>query len=70
VLGGRLYDFGGEGNVAHPSGVFPQIEAYDPTTDTWAALPDMEGPRHGFGAAALGDSIYLPGGAVTQGFGF
>lgn len=69
VLGGRLYVFGGEGNVAHPSGVFPQIEAYDPATDTWAALPDMEGPRHGFGAAALGDSIYLPGGAVTQGFG-
>ena len=69
VLDGRLILFGGEGNASDRSGVFPQIEAYDPATDTWQALPSMLAPRHGLGAAALGDAIYLPGGASTQGFG-
>jgi N-acetylneuraminic acid mutarotase len=69
VAGGRLYVFGGEGNNADPSGVFANVEAYDPVTDSWQALPAMLEPRHGLGAAALADDIYLPGGAATQGFG-
>lgn len=69
VLGGLLYLFGGEGNAADPSGVFPQVDAYDPATDSWSALPDMLFPRHGLGAAASNDRIYLPGGASQQGFG-
>jgi N-acetylneuraminic acid mutarotase len=69
VLGQRLFVFGGEGNSASESGVFPEIEAYDPITDSWSALPPMQVPRHGFGAAALGDRIYLVGGATAQGFG-
>jgi N-acetylneuraminic acid mutarotase len=69
VLDGKLYIFGGEGNAADPSGVFRQVEAYDPATDTWEALPDMLSPRHGLAAATSGDRIYLPGGASQQGFG-
>jgi N-acetylneuraminic acid mutarotase len=69
VAGGRLYVFGGEGNNADPGGVFATVEAYDPVTDSWQALPAMLAPRHGLGAAALEDRIYLPGGAATQGFG-
>ncbi|MDD9932179.1 MAG: kelch repeat-containing protein, partial [Myxococcales bacterium] len=69
VLHGRLYVFGGEGNSADPSGVFPDIQAYDPALDQWEELDDMEVPRHGFGAATLGDTIYLPGGATVQAFG-
>jgi N-acetylneuraminic acid mutarotase len=69
VLAGRLYVFGGEGNSADSSGVFPDVEAYDPLTDSWQTLPSMLEPRHGLGAAALADRIYLPGGADTQGFG-
>jgi N-acetylneuraminic acid mutarotase len=69
VLGERLFIFGGEGNASDPSGVFPQVEAYDPATDTWEAFPDMLFPRHGLGAAADADRIYLPGGASQQGFG-
>lgn len=34
VLADRLYVFGGEGNAADPSGVFPTIEAYAPGTDS------------------------------------
>ena len=67
--GGRVFAFGGEGNPNHPQGVFPQTEAYDPATDTWMTLPDMPTPRHGMAAAALGDRIYVPGGAAVEGFG-
>ena len=69
VLGERLFLFGGEGNASDPSGVFPQVEAYDPATDGWQAFPDMLAPRHGLGAAADAGRIYLPGGASQQGFG-
>jgi hypothetical protein len=69
VLRGRLFVFGGEGNSAVSSGVFPNVDAYDPATNSWEALPAMLIPRHGFGAATLGDRIYLPGGATKQGAG-
>lgn len=69
VLDGKLHILGGEGNSADPSGVFDDIEAYDPATDTWQVLPPMLEPRHGLAAAALDGRIYLPGGASAQGFG-
>lgn len=69
LLGGRIFVFGGEGNPNDPDGVFHDIEAYDPSTDTWEELPDMTIPRHGYAAAVVGDRIYLPGGATAQGFG-
>jgi N-acetylneuraminic acid mutarotase len=69
VLHDRLFVFGGEGNSAATTGVFPKIEAYDPATDSWHSYPDMLVPRHGFGAAVIGDRIYLPGGATQQAFG-
>ena len=69
VLAGRIFVFGGEGNDDDPEGVFHEIEAYDPVADSWEELPDMMTPRHGFAAASVGDRIYLPGGALSQGFG-
>lgn len=69
LLHGRVFVFGGEGNDATQTGVFSEIEAYDPASDTWHSYPSMTVPRHGFGAATLGDRIYLPGGGTEQGFG-
>nr|PZN13951.1 MAG: hypothetical protein DIU78_26735 [Pseudomonadota bacterium] len=69
VIDGKLFVIGGEGNPEHPQGVFPQIEAYDPKTDSWESYPPMDVPRHGFGAAVIDDRIYLPGGANRQGGG-
>jgi N-acetylneuraminic acid mutarotase len=69
ALGGRLFVFGGEGNSAVSSGVFPDIDAYDPATDSWQELAPMLVPRHGNGAAVLDGRIYLPGGATRQGAG-
>jgi N-acetylneuraminic acid mutarotase len=69
VVNGCLYVFGGEGNTAHPQGVFAQAEAYNPVTNTWQAVVPMPVPRHGIGAAAIGPRIYIPGGGPVQGFG-
>jgi N-acetylneuraminic acid mutarotase len=69
VVNGRLYVFGGEGNAADPSGIFGQVESYDPVTDDWTSLPSMPVRRHGTGAATIGGVIYIPGGASEQGFG-
>lgn len=69
VLAGRVVVAGGEGNTGASSGVFPQVEGYDPAADVWAALAPMKTPRHGTGAAVVGDRLYVPGGATVQGFG-
>jgi N-acetylneuraminic acid mutarotase len=69
VIGNRIIVVGGEGNQAAPSGVFPQVEAYDAVADTWASLADMPTPRHGMGAAAWNGRLYVPGGANKQAFG-
>ena len=68
AFGGRLFTFGGEGNSAAPQGIFPQVEVYDPGRDRWDSLPDLPTPRHGMGAAVVGDQIYVPGGATVAGF--
>jgi N-acetylneuraminic acid mutarotase len=69
VAGGRLFVLGGEGNAADPLGIFRQVEAYDPLSDTWTAEPSMLTPRHGIGAALQGADIHVPGGATMLGFG-
>jgi N-acetylneuraminic acid mutarotase len=69
VVNDCLYVFGGEGNGADPNGIFHQVEAYDPATDSWTQLPPMQTGRHGIYAAVIGNVIYLPGGATRLGFG-
>lgn len=69
VIGDRIIIVGGEGNPATASGVFAEVEAYEPATDTWQTLTPMVSPRHGVGAAVVGGSLYVPGGANKQSFG-
>jgi N-acetylneuraminic acid mutarotase len=69
TVGGRFYVFGGEGNRAHPQGMFDNVEAYDPARDAWTRLAPMRTPRHGINAAVVGNRVYLPGGAIVEGFG-
>jgi N-acetylneuraminic acid mutarotase len=68
-LRGRLYVFGGEFFGPLGSGVFEETEEYNPADNTWRALEPMPVPRHGLGAAAVGDSIFLIGGGPVAGFG-
>lgn len=69
VAAGRLYVFGGEGDrFSPPSFVFDETESYDPAANLWRTLVRMPTPRHGTGAATVGDRIYVPGGADVQAF--
>jgi len=64
VLDNMIFAIGGE----YVGGVFPNNEAYDPQHDTWHSYaPLPHGGRHGTGAAAVGDRIYLPAGAPVPG---
>lgn len=69
VYDGLIVVAGGEGNSAVASGVFADVEAYDPATDTWTVLPSLPTPRHGTGAVAFGGALWMPGGADVQAFG-
>lgn len=69
VYADRLFVFGGEGSDDDPNGVFPDVEAYHPASDSWEIYAPMDAPRHGFGAAVVDGRIYLMGGATRQGGG-
>jgi N-acetylneuraminic acid mutarotase len=67
VVNDEVIIVGGEGSDL-ANGVFPQTEAYNPASDTWRSLLDMRTPRHGMGAASVGNVLYVPGGADRQQF--
>lgn len=58
----RVYVFGGETVRRFASRTFDEAERFDPGTGRWEALPPMPTPRHGLGAAAVGDGIYVVSG--------
>jgi hypothetical protein len=47
-----------------------EAERYDPRADAWEALPAMPTARHGLGAAALDEAIYVIAGGPEAGFAF
>lgn len=69
VLGGLLFVAGGEGNDADPSGVFAEVEVYDPIADAWSSVEPMPIPRHGTGGAVIDGELFIPGGADVEGGG-
>jgi hypothetical protein len=42
----------------------PAVEAYDPTTNTWATKTDMPTKRFSFAASAAGGLLYAVGGRI------
>lgn len=69
VTSGLIFALGGEGNDEEPSGVFPDVDAYDPSADAWVPRADMLTARHGIGAAVVAGRIHVPGGGPVEGFG-
>jgi len=73
ILAGRFFAMGGEGrDITHGASidsVYGQVESYDPATDTWQSHAPTPTPRHGLGAAAIGDWIYVAGGGPVVGGG-
>lgn len=68
VVGERIIVVGGEGNRDNAAGLFANVEAYSPASDTWEILPAMPTPRHGMGAAGADGKLYVPGGGRREGF--
>lgn len=74
VYRGRFFAMGGEQrdfdrDWKPTDKVFGQLESYDPATDSWASHAPMPTPRHGLGAAVLGDWIHVAGGGPVVGGG-
>jgi hypothetical protein len=64
--GRRIYVAGGEVATSQLVGAFRAVEAYEPATDTWTALPSMPMPRHGVAGAVIGNRFHLVSGMVTS----
>jgi N-acetylneuraminic acid mutarotase len=62
AVNGKLYVFGGE-YFDNGGRVHPEVWVYGPKADVWAATTPMPTPRHGLGAVALNNEIWLVGGA-------
>jgi N-acetylneuraminic acid mutarotase len=68
AVAGCLYVFGGEGNDAHPLGVFGDVDVYDPRADAWLALAPLPVAVHGVtGAPVLSEWVHLAGGGTSRG---
>jgi N-acetylneuraminic acid mutarotase len=67
---GRLYVFGGETVRLLVRKTFEQAERFDPATGRWQRLPPLPTARHGLGAVALGDAIYVVSGGPRPGLTF
>lgn len=66
TYGGKIYVGGGEVATAQLVGAFRALEAYDPATNTWTAMPSMPMPRHGVAGAVIGNRLHLVSGMVTS----
>jgi N-acetylneuraminic acid mutarotase len=64
--GRRIYVAGGEVTTNELVGAFRAIEAYDPLTNTWSALPPMPMPRHGAAGAVVGNRLHLVSGMIQS----
>lgn len=66
AIGTQICVFGGEGSQ-EPNKVFHTIWCFTPKTGQWQAQGQMQPARHGHGAVAVGDAVYLIGGATVAG---
>ncbi len=66
AVGQQICLFGGEGS-REPNNVFSTIWCFAPKTASWQAQGKMQPARHGHGAVAVGDAVYLIGGATVAG---
>ena len=62
---GLILYFGGDCNDPKAGGAFDDLQAYDPTTDSWKPLAKAPIGLHGQGAAVVGDAVYFIGGGMS-----
>jgi len=63
ALADRVFALGGEA----PFRIFSANEMYEIAGNRWIGKEPMRTPRHGAGAVAVGDRIYVVGGATEPG---
>ena len=66
TLNGMIYAIGGQTSTS--GGYTNTVEAYDPNTDTWTAVANMNTARANFGAVVYGGKIYVMGGINSSGY--
>jgi N-acetylneuraminic acid mutarotase len=66
---GRVYVFGGETSGAVQK-TFEEAERFNVARNEWESLPPLPTPRHGLGAAAIDNRIYVVSGGPQPGFAF
>jgi len=59
---GKIYAIGGNQDTDARNQPLTAVEAYDPSTNSWAAGPSLQVGRVGLGVASLGGRIYAVGG--------
>jgi N-acetylneuraminic acid mutarotase len=64
--GRRIYVAGGEVTTTALVGAYRAVEAYDPATNSWTALPSMPMPRHGVAGAVIGNRFHLVSGMIQS----
>ena len=67
VIGGKLVVMGGESLKQEPA--HREVEAWDPKTARWQALPALPVGRHGAQAAHLDGKVYIAAGSANRGGG-
>lgn len=67
ILDGRIVYAGGECKNPQASVTFSEVEAYDPRTNQWTALPALQQGRHAATAVAMGEQAYMFGGNLGCG---
>lgn len=70
VFNRHIYVFGGEWyeDDEQTGAVYADVWEYDLKSDKWRAVEKMTAARHGHGAAAIKDGVYVIGGALTPGY--
>ena len=64
---GLVVAAGGETVGGGRSATFGEVEAFDPETRTWQALPPLPTPRHGLGVVTVGPTLYVLAGGPRPG---
>ena len=62
AVDGKIYTIGGAEDPVGPPVFFHPSEVYDPATDTWTELADMQVPRAFLSSSAVNGKIYAIGG--------
>ena len=64
----RIYVAGGQSINAISNSVSRAVEAYDPATNPWTAMPNLQLARHGNAGGVIGNRLHVVGGHITAAF--